>query len=152
MAQCSTQARDNLLRALEISEVTTAKVLAAANAQRAILGLPALADLTESTSLKDGMATPAPARPQRIPKAQALADIQAAREALAEIASIPNARLVAEVVADLNALTGDPAVAASVKREAFLYDRDRANRGWSVPVLRYPMGSRPTHEARSGQD
>ena len=115
----SMQARDNLLRALEISEVTTAKVLAAANAQRAILGLPALADLTESTSLKDGMATPAPARPQRIPKAQALADIQAAREALAEIASIPNARLVAEVVADLNALTGDPAVAASVKREAF---------------------------------
>jgi hypothetical protein len=54
------------------------KVLAAANAQRAILGLPALVGVSETTSLKDGMATPGPAKPQRIPKTQALADIQAA--------------------------------------------------------------------------
>ncbi len=119
LGTASMQARDTLLRALEVSEVTTAIVLAAANAQRAILDLPALTDLTESTSLKDGMATPPPAKPQRIPKAQALADIRAAREALAEIASVPSATLVAEVVADLNALTGDPAIAASVKQEAF---------------------------------
>ena len=70
---------------LDLSELTKEKVLAAANAQRAILGLPALTDLTETMSLKDGMATPGPAQPQRIPKAQAIADIQAAREALAEI-------------------------------------------------------------------
>lgn len=119
LGTASTQVRDNLLRALGISELTTEKVLAAANTQRAILGLPALADLTESTSLKDGMATPAPAKPQRIPKAQALADIGAAREALAEIASVPTTTLVAEVSADLNALAGDPEVAAGVKREAF---------------------------------
>lgn len=115
----ATQARDNLLRALGMSELTKEQVLAAANAQRTILGLPALADLTESISLKDGMATPGPVQPQRIPKAQALADIRAARETLAEIASVPTTTRVAEVAADLNALAGDPAVAASVKRETF---------------------------------
>ena len=119
LGTASTQACDNLLRALELSELTREKVLAAANAQRSILGLSPLTDLTEATSLKDGMATPDPAKPQRIPKAQALADIRAAREALAEISSVPTTTRVTEVAADLNALASDPAVAASVKRETF---------------------------------
>ncbi len=119
LGTAATQARDNLLRALEMTELTTENVLAAANVQRAILGLPALAELTQTTSLKDGMATPGPVQPQRIPKTQALADIQAAREALAEIGSVPTRTCVAEVTADLTALAGDPAVAASVKRDAF---------------------------------
>lgn len=115
----ATQARDNLLRALGMSELTKEKALAAANAQRVILGLPALADLTETTSFKDGMATPGPPQPQRIPKAQALADIRAAREALAEIISLPTTTRVAEVTADLTGLADDPAVAAGVTRETF---------------------------------
>jgi len=115
----ATQARENLLRALGISEMTKEKVVAAANAQRVILGLPALADLTESTSVKDSMATPEPAKPQRIPKAQALADIRAVREALAEISSVTTATRVAEVTADIETLASDPAVSASVKQETF---------------------------------
>jgi DNA repair exonuclease SbcCD ATPase subunit len=67
LGTAATQARDNLLRALEMTELTKENVLAAANAQRAILGLPALAELTQTTSLKDGMATPGPVQPQRIP-------------------------------------------------------------------------------------
>ena len=114
-----TLARENLLRALGISELTKEKMLAAANAQRAILGLPMLADLIESMSLKDGMATPGPAKPQLIPKTQALADIRAGREALAEITSVATTTRVAEVTADLTALANDPAVAAGVKRETF---------------------------------
>lgn len=114
-----TQALDNLLRALGISELTKEKALAAANAQRAIFGLPALADLADTTSLKDGMATPGLARPQRIPKTQALVDIQAIRDALAEIASVPTAERVAEVKADLVDLAADPAVLADVTRETF---------------------------------
>jgi recombinational DNA repair ATPase RecF len=113
------QARDGFLRALEVTEFTKAKLLTAANARRAILGLPPLLDLTETTSLKDGMATPGPAKPQRIPKAQALADIQGAREALAEMTSVPTTARVAEVTADLTDLAGDPAVAADVSRETF---------------------------------
>lgn len=115
----ATQARDNLLRALGMSELTKEKALAAVNAQRVILGLSALTDLTETTSIKDGMATPGPAHSQRIPKAQSLADIQAAREALAEITSVPTTTRVAEVTADLASLADDPAVAAGVKRETF---------------------------------
>jgi hypothetical protein len=119
LGTAATQARDNLLRALEMSELTTETTLAAANAQRVILGLPALAELTETTSLKDGMATPGPAQPERIPKAQALADIRAAREVLVEITSAPTTMRVAEVTADLTALADDPAVAAGVIRETF---------------------------------
>lgn len=114
-----TQARENLLRALGMSELTKEKVLGAVNAQRAILGLRAFTDLTETTSLKDGLATPGPAQPQRIPKAQALADICATREAIAEITGEPTSTRVAEVTADLTALANDPAVAASVQRETF---------------------------------
>ena len=114
-----TLARENLLRALGIAELTKERMVAAANAQRAILGLPMLADLIESMSLKDGMATPGPAKPQLIPKTQALADIRAGREALAEIASVATTTRVAEVTADLTTLANDPAVAAGVKRETF---------------------------------
>jgi len=114
-----TLARENLLRALGISELAKEKVLATTNAQRMSLSLPALMDLTDTISLKDGMATPGSAQPQRIPKAQALADIRATREALAEIGSDDTIKRVVEVSADLNVLIGDPAVEASVKREAF---------------------------------
>lgn len=112
-------ARENLLRAVGIADLTKEKVLAAANAQRAIIGLPALADMSETVSLKDGMATPGPTKPQPIPKAQAVADIQAARQALADITSGPTSTRVAEVIDDLSALANDPEVAASVKKEAF---------------------------------
>lgn len=113
------EARDNLLRAMGVPELTKEKVLAATNTQRAILGLPAFADISEAVSLKDGMATPGPTKPQPIPKAQAIADIQAAREALAEIGSATNSARVAEVTDDLTALANDPAVTASVKKETF---------------------------------
>ena len=112
-------ARENLLRALGIAELTKEKMLAAANAQRIILGLPMLVDLIDSISLKDGMATPRPTSPQLIPKTQALADIRAAREALAEISGITTTTSVTEVTADLTALVSDPAVAAGVKQETF---------------------------------
>jgi len=114
-----TQARENLLRALELSEWIKENVLAAANAKRAIVGLPVLTDLTESMSLKDGMATTGTAQPQRIPKAQALEDIKATREAIAEMTGDSTITRLAEVTADLTALSSDPAVATSVQRGSF---------------------------------
>ncbi|MEA2014352.1 MAG: chromosome segregation protein SMC, partial [Thermodesulfobacteriota bacterium] len=99
--------------------MTKEKVLATANAQREVINLPVLADLTKTTSLKEGMATPSPEQPQRIPKAQALADIRASREALAEIDGEITRMRIIEVTADLNTLAGDSAVATSVKRESF---------------------------------
>ncbi|MEO6847150.1 MAG: ATP-binding protein, partial [Chthoniobacterales bacterium] len=46
-----------LMRALNSSDFTREQILAAANAQRTILGLAPIAELTATTSLKDGMAT-----------------------------------------------------------------------------------------------
>ena len=112
------RARENL-RALGISEPTTDKVLAAANIQRTILGLPSIAALIETTSLKDGMATIGTTQPNRVFKAQTIADIQAARESLAEITSSITSARVAEVTSDLNALVDDPAVAASINQTTF---------------------------------
>lgn len=119
LCAAAAQARDNLLRALQITELTSEKMLAVANAQRVVLGLPPLTDLTEKCSLKEGMATPGPAQLQRIPKVQALADVRAAREALAEITSAPTRARVAEIVAGLTALAVDNAASTGVTRESF---------------------------------
>lgn len=113
----TTQARENLMRALRIPELTKEKVLTTVNAQRTIIGLQTLTDLTESISIKDGMAASSPAQPQRIPRAQAITDIKAAREAIAEITGDSTTMRVAEVTADLTALGEDPAVVTSVQRE-----------------------------------
>jgi ABC-type cobalamin/Fe3+-siderophores transport system ATPase subunit len=111
------QARESFLRTLDLSELSKDKVLARANTHRAILGLPALTEMTESTSLKDGMAAPLPVQPQRIPKTQALIDIQASRDALRDIAGA--LMLADEVRVELGVLAADPAVSANVKRESF---------------------------------
>jgi hypothetical protein len=113
------QARVRLLQALQIADLTEEKVLIAVNAQRVTLGLKALGSFTETTSFKDGIAVPAPAVPRRIPKAPALTDIRAAREALAEICSTNTTTVVAGAAAELKAIAGDPTVAACAKREAF---------------------------------
>jgi recombinational DNA repair ATPase RecF len=113
------QSQDSLLRALGIDELTKDKLLGVANAQRAAIGLAPLADLTPTTSLKEGMAARRAALLQRIPKAQAVADIRAAEHVLADIESAPTKGRVAEALADLKDLAGDPEVSASLKRESF---------------------------------
>jgi len=65
------------------------------------------------------MATPLPVQPQRIPKAQALIDIQAARDELADLAGTTSITLADEVKIELESLAKDPALLASVKRERF---------------------------------
>jgi ABC-type cobalamin/Fe3+-siderophores transport system ATPase subunit len=113
------QARESFLRTLDLSGVSKDKLLAAANTQRAILGLPGLTEMTERTSLKDGMATPLPVQAQRIPKAQALVDIQAARDALTDLAGPTSITSAEEAKIELESLAKDPALLASVKRERF---------------------------------
>ena len=114
-----TLARENLIRALGISELTKESTIAAVNAQRAILALPPIIEVTASTSFKDGMTAPIPAKPQRIPKTQALADIRAAHEVIEDITSPATATVVAETTAALTHLLEDPEVASSVRREGF---------------------------------
>lgn len=118
-ASAAIYARDNLMRALEVTELTSATILEAANKRRVMLGLPALTELTESASLKDGMSQPEAAQSSGVPKAQTLADIQVTRESLVELGNDSTKALISGVVADLGALTGDSALEASVKLESF---------------------------------
>ena len=110
---------DSLSRALIITELTAANILQVTNAQRAILGLPALPEFTATVSLKDGISAPVPAKAQSIPKKQALADIAASREVLAEIADATTIKCVIDVVADVEALAADSTLATGVTRESF---------------------------------
>ena len=113
------EARASLLHALGIAELTKDKVLAAANAQRSILGLSALTELSDTTSLRDGLAAPGPGQPQHIPKIQALADVRGAREAIGEIASSSVTARIAEAQRQVEDLAADPVMATSVARESF---------------------------------
>ncbi|MFA5167248.1 MAG: AAA family ATPase [Candidatus Omnitrophota bacterium] len=114
-----TQARANLMQALGVTELTQEKVLMAVNTQRAFLGLSAITDLIETTSFKDGMATPGPTQPQPVAKTQILADIQAAREAVAELTMESSVLHVSEAKKALEELVADPIAFASVKKETF---------------------------------
>jgi len=119
LANAANEAQANLLRALNLTEFSSEKILAAANEQRSILALLALPELTATTSLKDGMAAPKPGTPVRIPKAQALADIKACTEALDEISSRNTREVVFDALKDLNSLASDPAISLGVKQEKF---------------------------------
>jgi hypothetical protein len=114
------EAGARLLAALGINELSAAKLLEAANAQRAILKLPALPSLSDKTSLIDGLAAAPSGQPQQIPKLQALEDLKTARQALEELAG-PNVRdVVVGVVDELRRLSADTSLAESVRRELFL--------------------------------
>src|SRR3546814_11033898 len=68
------------------SDLTKTSILAAANPHRQTLGVPPLDDLTATTSLSDGLATATGANPaQRVPKAQALADLATMKAALGRL-------------------------------------------------------------------
>jgi recombinational DNA repair ATPase RecF len=112
-------AGESLLRALAITELTAEKLLAVTNTQRAILGLPALTELTATTSLKDGLGAPTAAKPQSIPKAQAVADLKAARDALDELAAPTLATRVAELTTDVSNLAANGVGATGVTVENF---------------------------------
>ena len=112
-------ASENLLRALAITELTGEKLLAAANVQRAILGLPAITELTATTSLKDGLDAQTTAKPQPIPKSQAQADIKAAREALDELAAPVFTMRVNELTIDINSLAANAIGATGISVENF---------------------------------
>lgn len=119
IANAATEARANLLRALNLTEFTAEKVLAAANAQRSILALPPLVEMTATTSLKDGLAAPKPGQQPRIAKAQAVIDIKATREELDKIAGAGTRESVSAVLRDLSEMAADPQFALGVKRERF---------------------------------
>ena len=115
------QANEQLLVALQITEWSTAKVLVAANAKRAILGLAPLAALTATTSLRDGLATAAGgAVPSSLAKAQVLADLRELRTLLDRLGSGEAREQRAEALKLLAPLVSGRGALDGVNREQFL--------------------------------
>ena len=114
-----TTSRENLLRALGITEMSREKLLAAVNKQREVLALAPLTELRDTTALNDGLETPLPGAKQRIAKVQAAADLQATRLAVSTIASEETKAKVAAAIGQIDSLLSDPAAASAAARESF---------------------------------
>ena len=99
------EASSHLARALDITQLVPAKLLEAANARRAILGLPPLTTLEANTSIRDGLMTAAGTMaPTRIAKTQALADLIALHDTLKSVTGgrfRASCQAAAEAVAEL---------------------------------------------------
>lgn len=81
-------AAENLLRALNISKLSAANVLEAANAKRSILELAPISELNPNTSLKDGISSTAPGQSQTtIIKTTAVEDLNSLAEWVAHIST-----------------------------------------------------------------
>jgi recombinational DNA repair ATPase RecF len=110
-----------LLDALGIETLSKAAVLAAANSRRAVLRLPPINDLTATTNLSEGLED-AGGEPvvQRIPKAQATADLVAFRAAFAALNGEELKERCSKIARLAAVLAADPDSAEEVKREDLL--------------------------------
>lgn len=109
-----------LLDALGIEKLGKAAVMGAINPKRALLGLAPLDDLTATTDLADGLQVRGEAATQRVPKAQAAADLVTLRAALKTLAGEDVKARCAKIAEATAALAGDPDAANEVKRETLL--------------------------------
>ncbi|HEY3853180.1 MAG TPA: AAA family ATPase [Verrucomicrobiae bacterium] len=112
-------ARDNLMRALSIAELSAENILSSANKQRGILELPNIVELAATTSLKDGLTAQAQRKSQSIAKSQALSDITAVREILDEMSGEPTKAKIKPIIEDASSLANDPTLASGVTKENF---------------------------------
>jgi recombinational DNA repair ATPase RecF len=113
-------ATSNLKEALGITENRREDILTAINPKRIALGLPPLADLTASTSLRDGLATPPPAQAQPVSKRQAAADLVSATEALAGLSAAALTQTIDGLRNDLQAIADSQSTATGTVQERFL--------------------------------
>lgn len=111
---------ENLMRALGITELQQASLLAAVNAQRAILDLRPLGKIEDSTSIRDGLETQDAVVSVKVPKAQAKKDIAAATDALSAIVSIDAMQARAAALVTLQNLKDNEARLTDVTRDAML--------------------------------
>lgn len=112
--------KDQLLSALQITDFSKEKILAAVNIRRALLSLPVLTDLTPTNSIRDGLAV-TPATPAtKIPKAQTLADLKKLKETIDGISSAAVVSDATSLIAELEVLNNNPDMVNSVSKEQFL--------------------------------
>ena len=109
-----------ILDALGIDKLGKTAVLGAVNPKRAVLGLAPLEDLTAATDLAEGLKAEGEQAVQRVPKAQAAADLTTLRTALAGLASDDFNGRCAKIADATASLTADASASDGVKRESLL--------------------------------
>lgn len=119
-AATATDAKARLATALGIGTLSVDATLAAANKRRAVLGLPILGELTESTSLKDGVQSAGGATTQPVAKVQAQADAKHLRDLIAEFSAPKLMGSIATARTALQELQKEPLVLDGVQREKFI--------------------------------
>lgn len=126
--------------ALGVTQLTKSSILAAVNPKRQALGLPVLEDLTATTSFTDGLATAGgTATAQRVPKAQATADIAAMKAALDALTSTDFAAQCAGLLPGVTELATDPDIVNGVKRESLINTALELYDDESCPVCDKPF-------------
>ena len=120
--EATAQAEDALRRHLDVTALAAEDILAAVNARRQVLGLPAIDELTGDTVLNADAAQGAPQ--VAFNKATAIRDLDALKKALEELAAL-GAREVAAIVADIGTLESDPALHDMLQQRSFV-ERGRA--------------------------
>jgi hypothetical protein len=120
--RAQTAAGDQLMRALGIAKLTDQEVLTAVNARRNTLSLPAMERLEAASSIRDGLATGTDTSGQerQVSKAQATSDLQAARSAIAAVATDSFRDTIAACITSLEELEADPTIIDGASREALL--------------------------------
>ncbi len=114
-------ASTNLLRALNISKLSTSAVLEAANAKRAVLGLAPLGTLDQDTLLKDGITSSAQGQTlSKISKSSALDDLENLNQWITHIATPGFKADLARTRESLIGLQKNEDYLRHANREAFL--------------------------------
>jgi AAA domain len=113
-------AKQQLLTALDISEFTADKILAAVNSRRKQLGLPALTELTATTSFRDGLTLHTADKAINISKPHALLAIDSLKELLKSYNNSGQTHDLRDIRAKIEALSIDTILLTSLTREGFL--------------------------------
>jgi len=121
LERAEADATRQLIDALGVQQLLKSHILNVVNPHRLALGVPALDDVNPTISLTDGLATMACSETgQRVPKAQAAADVATLKATLPIFSNIDFGAKVAALREGLEALASDPAVMLGVKQEAVL--------------------------------
>ena len=115
------EARTALQRALNLTHLSAATIVTAANEKRTVLSLPALSMLEANTSIKDGIVSAAATvQPSKVAKVHAKADVEALRTKLAGMQSPEFVSACAKVAAAVGNLSKDERFLQSASRETLL--------------------------------
>jgi len=115
------EAATALQRAMNLTKVSAATILTAANEKRTVLSLPEIPALEENTSIKDGIVSAtAAAQPSKVAKVQAKADLEALKKKLVSVQSPEFVSACAKVASAVSNLSENEQFLQFASREALV--------------------------------